>query len=317
MDDVVHQGDDVSVELPGVSAASVLNRRSSQQDAFTVSAHMAAIADGMGGHVRGEEASTAALEALMAAVTGPCGVGELVAAAGCAQAAVAALADGEYRNPGTTLVAATVSGDGRFVHGVWCGDSRAWLIPVDGEASSLTLDHAYSAGGLFACLGEHGDSAAFRVDTFTVEAGHGHRVLLSTDGAHGWLGCDNGRVHSSELAELAASGVAEVVRVGAERGTDNATAVLIDIDTWVGASRPSVEPRPWVVQRRCQAGTRSVWIPELTVPATSVELAVAETALAAALVEWAPGYGGVEFAELAAAVRGCGGDVHAVRELLG
>lgn len=132
----VFQGEEVVVSTAAVQACSVVNRRPGQQDAFAVDAHLAAVADGLGGHERGDEASRVALDALLAAVKGPCDLEGLLEGVDAAQGAVAALADGVFRNPGTTLVAVAVSDDGCCVHGAWSGDSRAWLLTEGGGRRS-------------------------------------------------------------------------------------------------------------------------------------------------------------------------------------
>lgn len=315
MNGAVFQGDDAVLSTAAVQGCSVLNQRRNQQDAFAVTGPLAAVADGLGGHERGEEASRAALEALVGAVPGPCDLDDLLAGVDAAQAAVVALADGVYRNPGTTLVAVAVSDDGCVVHGAWSGDSRAWLL-TDGEpAVSLTLDHAFAVGGLWSCLGDHGDSASFRVDTFTVEVGRGHKLLLTTDGAHGWLGTSNGRVSSGELATLAAAGVVDLVEAAAERGTDNVTAVLIDVDSWAAGVTPARSPRRWRVNRRRQGGEWSAWIEGLTAPAVGSTREAADRALAQALLRWAATDPGGPHADLAAEVATCA-DLDEVLELI-
>lgn len=226
--EAVHQHDDLTLDTGRVQARSVINTRREQQDALLVTDWVAAVADGMGGHANGAEASRVALAALDAAVDGHCDTARLAAGCAAANDAVRALADGTFRNPGSTLVA--VARDGNTVHGAWCGDSRAYLVAADGTVSALTTDHSVPFGGLWACLGDHGLDAQFGVSTFEVPTGVGAKVLLSTDGVHGPLDGAYG------IAELLAAGLDALVAAAAAEGSDNATAVLVDVDAWVAAA---------------------------------------------------------------------------------
>jgi PPM family protein phosphatase len=114
-----------------------LGARDAQQDAAYVGPGVVAVADGMGGHARGADASRIALEAFAVAVEGGATLEEAVERA---DAAVRSLSDGgSSREPGTTLVAARLTG--ATVQGVWSGDSRAYRLGTDGVLELLTEDH--------------------------------------------------------------------------------------------------------------------------------------------------------------------------------
>jgi serine/threonine protein phosphatase PrpC len=209
------------------AAVTRIGGRAEQQDAFAHGPGLWAVADGMGGHAGGAEAAGAALDALTAALDGPCDPDGLVRAFAAANDAVRALADGRGgAAPGTTLVALVPAPGRRALLGAWIGDSRAYLVspaahgPV--RLRRLTTDHETASGALTACLGDHGP-AAFRVDTFTVPVGAGFRGLLCTDGAFG--DDDDGA-----LAARLGAGLDTVAAVAALPRADNVTAVLVDVD---------------------------------------------------------------------------------------
>jgi serine/threonine protein phosphatase PrpC len=228
----VHQDDELSVRHGPLEAVSVRNQRDEQQDAVLIGPHVAAVADGIGGHPRGAEAARTALAAIAVTVTGPTGEEGLRAAVQAAQKAVAALADGPYRNPGTTVVVAVAGHEGTSLHGAWLGDSRAYLIAGDGSVTCLTEDHTDLFGGLLGALGAHGEDVSNVPGTFTVAAGTGARLLLCSDGVHGPIEQDDAW-SGAALPELLAEGLTDLVSAVAGRGSDNATAVLIDVDAFI------------------------------------------------------------------------------------
>ena len=225
----VHQDDDLHLRTAAAEAVSLRNQRARQEDALLLGGHVCAVADGVGGHADGDRAARAALTAFAAAVAGPVDSAGLVAAVTAAQHAVAALADGDFRNPGTTLVAVAAAPDRTAVHGIWVGDSRAYLVRSDGTVTRLTEDHTDLFGGLLHVLGDHGDRVASTPGTFSVPVGAGVSVLLCTDGVSGpaerALGHDEG-----VIAELLPGGLRPMVLALAAQGSDNATAVLVDVD---------------------------------------------------------------------------------------
>lgn len=221
----VLQGDDINQSYAHASVVSLRNQRSDQQDAAVVTHWVCALADGMGGHENGAEAAVTALQLLGDRIDGPRDDDALRSDIAAANDAVGALATGGWRSPGTTLVTVTVHPSCDGVTVAWCGDSRAWLVDGD-DVTLLSEDHSNLFGALERCLGSHGDEISAEPDTAFVPCGQGLRVLLTTDGVHGGL---------DERADylfpgLLAAGLEHLVRVGAEHGTDNATAALIDVD---------------------------------------------------------------------------------------
>ena len=101
------------------------------------------VSDGVSSSFDPDVASLTAVTAAGSALPG----GDLAAAIGSAQTAVAALAsEGDPRraasNPACTIVAATVRGSSVTVG--WIGDSRAYWVPTEGAAEQLTEDDSWA-----------------------------------------------------------------------------------------------------------------------------------------------------------------------------
>jgi serine/threonine protein phosphatase PrpC len=182
------------------------NNRQHNEDAygFDVQRGVAAVADGMGGFERGEVASRTAIEVLLAAATAGRPLEAAFRAAHDEVRRLAELKPGE--KVGSTAVAAAVVGG--TLHVGWAGDSRAYLLR-GGELRRLTHDHS-----LVAELVRHGviteadaqthpnrnvvtrglgvsmkgkDPGEGPAETLAVPLEAGDRVLLCTDGLHGFL----------------------------------------------------------------------------------------------------------------------------------
>ncbi|MGQ0585997.1 MAG: PP2C family protein-serine/threonine phosphatase [Gammaproteobacteria bacterium] len=208
---------------------------------------VAAVADGMGGFERGEVASRTAIDALLAsAVAGR----PLDAAFREAHDKVRRLVKPESgEKVGSTAVAAAVAGG--TLHVAWAGDSRAYLLR-DGRLQRLTHDHS-----LVAELVRHGviteadarthpnrnvvtrglgitikDKARDEdpAETRSVPLEAGDRVLLCTDGLHGFL------PEPAITEELAKAAIAEVPGRLVERtlaeteAGDNVTALVMVVE---------------------------------------------------------------------------------------
>ena len=164
------------------------------------------IADGMGGHACGEEASNLALRVISNSV-----VPALLGNAALSQDALQELLVNsvqranevlfrhnlqEDTNMGTTVTAALVAGATAYVVNV--GDSRAYLYRKSGGLGQITRDHSVVAclveagvitpadiythpkrNQLVRCLGE---KATVEVDAFTLPLQAGDKLLLCSDG---------------------------------------------------------------------------------------------------------------------------------------
>ena len=198
------------------------------------------LADGMGGHVAGEVASSTAIET---ATERPGTVEERILAAN--EAILAKVSDDpRLAGMGTTITMLEVGpdGTGRFGH---VGDSRAYLFRA-GRLEQVTIDHTivteYLKAGkitreqaadhpqrnmLTRALGLIPD---VEVDVFERDLERGDRVLLCSDGVSDWI-------PESSIAEVLGSGstaeeaVWELVeRANRAGGGDNITALVLDID---------------------------------------------------------------------------------------
>jgi protein phosphatase len=219
------------------------------------------VADGMGGHAAGEVASAEAVETVygmvkrgMAAIGDPDEVPLTEARAraacrvleGAIQAATYMLfaiaeLDHDKSGMGTTLSVAMVIGDSLVTGQV--GDSRIYQIRGD-DAVQVTEDHTLIAWqlkqGLIseeeAKISPHrnvitravGNRDYVEVDTSVLSLEPGDRVLLCSDGLHGYF------ENPAEIAEVAALGGEEAVdrfiELANERGgRDNITAILVEV----------------------------------------------------------------------------------------
>lgn len=188
------------------------------------------VADGLGGHVAGEVASSTAVRAAHAAFIESAATDPqraLPEALHLAHEAVMeeAAADPSRRGMGTTAVVATLSPDDRQLWVSHVGDSRAYLMR-SGQLHRLTADHRIGGGNLTQALGTSGE---IEPDTARVDLQTADRVLLCTDGLTDMLGDD-------EIATHVASGEPEqscdrlVDAAMANGGIDNVTLVLIEVD---------------------------------------------------------------------------------------
>lgn len=229
--------------------------RAGNEDAYLVAPPLYAVADGLGGHLAGEVASTIAIDTLLDAAPRAADCKALGRAARVANAAVIEAAEsGRGRSGmGTTLTAAMI--DGTRIALAHVGDSRAYLLHF-GQLERLTQDHSMVAdmvrqgtlteaesrvhpnrSVITRALGSDPNMVA---DAFEVDAAPGDRLLLATDGL-------TGMVEDARIAELLgaapspADAVASLIEEAMEAGgSDNITVVVVDI---ASASQPASQPR--------------------------------------------------------------------------
>jgi len=198
---------------------------------------LAAVADGMGGHVGGEVASRLAIEAAVASD------GDAVARVRAANAAVVGTARDRPRlaGMGTTMTLAVFSGDTVEIGHI--GDSRAYLYR-EGNLEQLTRDHSLVAE--MVASGElrpeeaaaHpfrsvitralGLESAVAVDRVRRDLQPGDRFLLCSDGLTTML------EHQKIAALLAgregpAAAAALVEAANRAGGFDNTSVVVVDV----------------------------------------------------------------------------------------
>ncbi len=233
-----------SVSL-GYAALSVSGRvRSHNEDAVLCcpALQLWAVADGMGGHQRGEVASAIALDTLLEAIE----QGEnLETAAHSANTAIIAAGaeDAESQGMGTTLVA--VQFKGAQFELVWAGDSRAYRVSGQG-IEQVSRDHSLvqslvDAGELTAeearnhprrnvvtrCLGHPEQVLEVSVVRGTLAAGE--LLLLCSDGLSGELRDDDIQhlcANAGTLDELVEQLIASANESG---GRDNISCIVIGL----------------------------------------------------------------------------------------
>lgn len=218
-------------------------RRELNEDALFAADPCFLVADGMGGHERGDLASKAAISAFSETFTAPgaAGVEQLEWAIAEAQARVKRVAAGTERGAGCTLTGAVrVEHRGEpawFIINV--GDSRVYLQRGN-ELRQLTVDHSLreellmggSPDGIHAprniitrALGSEDD----RYDSWLLPIENGTRLLVCSDGLTSELSDDE--ILAVLLAGGRTASVADelVRRALAAGGRDNVSIVLVDV----------------------------------------------------------------------------------------
>ena len=222
------------------------------------------VADGLGGHERGEDASAMAVDLLLKEYgvqdsSGDAPDEDTFEASlsrtlrGISQAVYEAGLSGEsmHRDPqragmATTATVALLSGD--RIHLGHVGDSRAYLLR-GGRITQLTEDHnlaaeqdragvrlseearAYLSSSLTQAIGLEQPVSPY---TASLSLEEGDRLLLSSDGLHGFL--DDDTIASVVLSEEHGKVVDALIdRAIAGGSTDNITIVLVSFE-YMGAA---------------------------------------------------------------------------------
>jgi protein phosphatase len=243
------------VELNHGAATDVGRVREVNEDAFLVAPPVFVVADGMGGHDRGDVASAIVVEELATLRDedyDPTRGAEAVAAAlrTCQDRIAGYGADQRARgatgfHSGTTAVVALLVEDDEGPRWLLAnlGDSRIYRY-ADGTLDQVSVDHSLvqelvTAGQITADVAathpaRHivtralGGSAGVEADYFLLPISPGERLVLCSDGVNGMIGDDRiaeilGRV--TDPGHAAEELVAAAVEAG---GRDNATAVVVD-----------------------------------------------------------------------------------------
>lgn len=206
------------------------------------------VADGMGGHKAGDQASHCAVDTLVEEVkqiTLKTPVSILSEAIAKANKAVIekARSSEEYEGMGTTLVAATVMKDMLYVANI--GDSRLYLIR-DGEITQITVDHSLveamvQTGELLkedARFHPHknvitravGTNPLVEADYFEIQLKTDDVIVMCTDGLSNMLyDSEIKRAVSESGEDMEAAGRLLVQRANEEGGRDNIGVVLVKI----------------------------------------------------------------------------------------
>lgn len=241
--------------------------RSGNEDAFLLAPPLFAVADGMGGHLAGEVASSLAIETLLASAPRTSDAKALARAVHQAnEAVIQAAKEGRGRQGmGTTLTAVML--DGTRIAVAHVGDSRAYLLHF-GRLQQLTNDHSLVAD--LVRLGQltpeeartHpnrsvitralGSDRNMLVDAFELEAAPGDRLLIASDGLTSMVS-DEMIERILATAPTPADAVDALIDAALDAGgTDNVTVIVTDIGR--PAHRVPLQPGAprW--------GVRALWI---------------------------------------------------------
>lgn len=233
-----------TLELVATATTHPGRVRQNNEDAFCArpDAGLWAVADGMGGHERGEFASSALVEALGAAAIPDAFDAACRAIAEAIQAANSRIHDQDAEGKaqmGSTIVA-LFARERNFAL-FWAGDSRAYLLR-GGELRRLTRDHTQVQGLIDRGIMTEAEAAGHPMSHVLARAvGVEPRVeidvvidaiqpddvfLLCSDGLHGTMGEDEIRAFLGAAADRAV--VDEMVGRTLELGApDNVTVVTI------------------------------------------------------------------------------------------
>ncbi|UOQ57665.1 protein phosphatase 2C domain-containing protein [Leucobacter allii] len=257
-------------ELSFAVRSDVGRRREVNEDAALAAFPCFLVADGMGGHEAGDEASAAAIAAFTEAVEPgrPATVKEALAAIDAARHAVDLVAASKDRGAGCTLTGAVLvqHQDELCWLVVNVGDSRVYLHR-GAELHQITVDHSLRdeliAGGEWDESRLPGRNVISRAlgsvdstpDTWLLPVEDGARLLICSDGLTTEVGDDQLR------AALTMGGRAEavvdelVLRANDAGGRDNVTVLVVDVLSG---------GRPWHVG----SGTGSATLDDSTLTAT-------------------------------------------------
>ena len=227
-----------------VGAATDVGRvREGNEDALLVRDGLFAVADGMGGHLGGEVASSLALEVVER--MSERSEGSLAERVAEANRAVfeRSLLDRRVSGMGTTVTAIEVDGSvGRIAH---VGDSRAYrlrgetLEPLTEDhslvrelvrAGEITEEEAREHPNRNVLVRVLGTEREVEVDEGEVDLRAGDRLLLCSDGLTGML--DDAAIRDALLAtagdaEAAATRLVDLANEAG--GADNVTVVVLDV----------------------------------------------------------------------------------------
>lgn len=175
--------------------------RDHNEDAFGINVDLAAavLADGMGGLSHGEIASQTVVKC---ALEGLADGGTAESAIRAAHQEIIRAAAGSAQRMGSTAVVARAARNKVDIY--WVGDSRAYLFR-NGTLAPVTKDHSLvqgliDAGAITEAEAEHhpnrnvvtravgiDDNGALDIDHVEVDTRSGDRLLICSDGLHGYL----------------------------------------------------------------------------------------------------------------------------------
>lgn len=228
--------------------------RDANEDSYLVADPLFVVADGMGGHIAGDVASSTAVKVIQdesgdASSENPSTLSKIISDAN-ATIWDKAQSDPALRGMGTTCTLVLVDED--RVHIAHVGDSRAYRLR-DGQLEQLTEDHTLvgrmvQEGRLSADEAQHhpqrsiitralGVDEDVQVDLETVELSEGDRLLLCSDGLSSMV--EDNSIESVLTSESDPQGAADRLVEAANEagGDDNITVVVIDFEEGSGTGR--------------------------------------------------------------------------------
>lgn len=254
----------MSVHVSAYSATDPGRRRKNNEDAFLVDGGLGlyVVADGMGGQKAGEVASNRAVSVVRSEVAARVDVLEEFAKedtpdlrtaaqhvlekaiqSACAEVYRMAQENPAYGGMGTTVVAALIAGERAVVANV--GDSRAYLLRM-GQLYRLTEDHTLVGTQMKAGLLTKeeamrsplrnvliravGNQPSVQVDTLLLEILPGDRLVLCTDGLHGYLDEDSAAEAMLQQPDAALLPTKMIELANSRGGRDNITVVVAEIE---------------------------------------------------------------------------------------
>ncbi len=230
--------------MTGTAVTHAGQVRKTNQDRALFSPNVGAVADGMGGHQGGEQAAAITIE-ILGGLTGQLSKERLVDTVRAANRAVFDESERpELRGMGTTLVVAALHPADATITVVNVGDSRGYLLR-QGTMRQITVDHslveelvrqgriteedALSHPQRNIVTRALGLSDEIEIDVFELDARHGDRLLLCSDGLFNEVAVDviGDRLREVGDVEQAALELVELAVAGG--GRDNISVVLLDV----------------------------------------------------------------------------------------
>ncbi|HET9110787.1 MAG TPA: Stp1/IreP family PP2C-type Ser/Thr phosphatase [Ktedonobacterales bacterium] len=257
------------------------------------------VCDGMGGHAAGEVAAELGVRTIREvyfASQGQDVITSIAQAVKAANDAIYALArsHSEYSGMGTTCVTLVISGGRAYIVNI--GDSRAYIIR-DGQMRQVTQDHSWVAEqvriGLLteeqARVHAHrnvitrslGTQPNITADLFVETLRPGDRVLLCSDGLHGYVeeAAISQEVTTQPSPEAATRNLIDMAN--ANGGPDNISAILVEVLETPDVTGPIPLP-PNVAEPIEEGTTQPLPVPPGMAPAAaSAAAASAATSVAA------------------------------------
>jgi PPM family protein phosphatase len=240
--------------------------RQGNEDSYLAEAPLFAVADGMGGHLAGDVASTTAVEVIVEHLKDdlaedPQKLAEILRAANKTIWEKAS-SDASLRGMGTTCTMVLI--DGSTAHVAHVGDSRAYLVR-DGQLEQITTDHTLvermvKEGRLTAEEASHhpqrniitnalGIDADVDVDLFSLELHPGDRVIICSDGLSSMVDDDEIQSLAADGSDPQSSAEAMIQAALDAGGEDNITVIILDAAEGDGVEAPAPPPPPTTAPR--------------------------------------------------------------------